>query len=89
MRVEDVEISLTKNELTLRGERKEEIEDKREGVLHRSEWLYGAFQRTLPLHFEIDEDNVDAAVKDGILTITLPKSSQARSETKKVSIRRG
>jgi HSP20 family protein len=88
MKVEDVEITLTKNEVILRGERKEHSEEKKEGSIKRSEWLYGAFQRTIPLSFEVDEDKVDASVKDGILTIHVPKTTQARSETKKVSIRK-
>ncbi len=88
LKVEDVEITLTKNELTLRGERKEDHEEKKDGVVHRSEWLYGAFQRTIPLHYEVEEDRVDASVQDGILTIRLPKTTQARTETRKVSIRK-
>lgn len=87
MKVEDVEISLTRDGLTIRGERRDEFEEKRAGNQIRSEWLYGSFQRTIPLHFEVEEDKVDASVKDGILTIRLPKTTKARSETRKVSIR--
>jgi HSP20 family protein len=89
MKVEDIEISFNKSELSIRGERKEEFsETKPESGVRRSEWLYGAFQRTIPLSFEIDEDSIDASVKDGILTVLLPRSRQARSEIKKVSIRK-
>jgi HSP20 family protein len=88
MKVEDVEITLTKKEVTLRGERREHHEERKEGSIKTSEWLYGSFQRTIPLAFEVDEDKVDASVKDGILSIHVPKTTQARSETKKVSIRK-
>lgn len=89
MKVEDIEISLNKSELSIRGERKEEFSQATaESGVRRSEWLYGAFQRTIPLSFEVDEDAIDASVKDGILTIHLPRSRQARSEIKKVSIRK-
>lgn len=88
MKVEDVEITLTKNEVTLRGERKSHHEEKREGQLYKSEWLYGSFMRTIPLGFEVDEDKVEATVQDGILTIKLPKSTKAKSETKKVTIKK-
>lgn len=88
MTVEDVEITLTKKEITLRGERRDELVSK-EGATKKSEWLYGSFERTVPLFFDVDEDHVDASVKDGILSIRLPKTTQAKLETKKVSIRKG
>lgn len=83
----DVEVTLNKGNLVIRGEKKEERE-KREGqnsyFLERS---YGSFMRQIPLSVEIDEDRINASYKNGILTIELPKSQRERSETKKISIK--
>lgn len=87
MKEEDVEISLTKKELTLKGERKQ-VKEQKEGSFSRSEWSYGRFERVLPLRFEVEDEKVEATFADGVLSIILPKSKKEISETRKVTIKR-
>jgi len=63
--------------LTRSGERKHEAEDKKEGY-HRIERAYGRFQRTFSLGTEVNLDAIKAVFKDGVLTITLPKSEAVK-----------
>lgn len=81
----DIELSLTKDSLTIRGEKKEEKEDKGKDY-YRMERSYGSFVRTVPLPVEVDEDKVEASFKKGLLTVTLPKTEKAVKETKKIPI---
>jgi len=74
-----------KNELTIQGEKKEE----KEKSYYRMERSYGSFKRTLPLPCEVEDDKVEAQFKKGVLTITLPKASEAIKETKKIDIKSG
>ena len=70
---EDIDITIDDGVLTLRGEKKSTREDKESGYRERS---YGSFERRLTLPSNIDEDNCSAEFKDGVLTITLPKSEE-------------
>ncbi len=79
----DVEVLLDDGVLTLRGERKSEVEDKDRQF---SERFYGRFERRIPLGAEIEEDNVAANFKNGVLTVTLPKTARARSKAKRIAI---
>ena len=81
----DINVTLNKDSLTLRGEKKEEKEDNEKGY-HRLERSYGSFCRTISLPVEIENDKVSASYKKGILTITIPKSKKAIEEKKKIKI---
>jgi HSP20 family protein len=81
----DIELSLTKDSLTIRGEKKQEKEEKTKDY-YRMERSYGSFVRTVQLPVEIDEDKVEASFKKGLLTVTLPKTEKAVKETKKIPI---
>jgi HSP20 family protein len=72
--------------LTIRGEKKSEIEDKERAF---SERTYGRFERRIPLAWEVEEDKIDASFKNGVLTVTLPKSAESRPEVKRIAINRG
>jgi HSP20 family protein len=74
---EDIDISLHENNLTLSGERKEE-KKYGENETQRAERFYGRFQRTVSLPKPVEAAQVKAAYKDGILTVTLPKSAEAK-----------
>lgn len=74
---DDVKITLQDNTLTIRGEKKSEKETK-EANYHHLERSYGAFQRSFALPGSVKSDKVEAEYKDGILTITLPKSEESR-----------
>jgi HSP20 family protein len=77
MKKEDIEISLHDGCLNISGERKSE--SKHEGAdLHRTERFFGRFQRTVSLPTPVAVDKVKAQYKDGILTVSLPKTEEAK-----------
>ncbi len=78
----DVELVLTENLLTLRGEKKTENGDG----IHLTERFYGAFERTIPLVAEVDRDKVQASFKNGVLTVALPKTASAQQMSKCIPI---
>jgi HSP20 family protein len=82
----DVEVLLNDGVLTLRGEKKSEVEDKDR---HFSERRYGRFERRIPLDVEVDRDKVNAAFKNGVLTVSLPKAPQAVERSKRIAITSG
>ena len=85
MKKEDIDISLHGEVLTLSGERKEEETfDKAE--TYRAERFLGRFQRTLTLPVRVDASKVQAAYKDGILTVTLPKAEEAKPKQIEVKV---
>ena len=86
MEEKEIDVSLSRDSLTIKGEKKEEKEDKGKGY-YRMERSYGSFSRTLPLPSEIDQDKVKATFKKGVLTVTLPKTEKAIKETKKIDIK--
>lgn len=81
----DVEIQVEGNTLTLKGERKLEKEDKREGY-HRIERTYGAFSRTFTLPNTVDTEHITAESKDGVLRIFLPKRPETKPRQIKVGV---
>ena len=82
----DIDISLNKDTLTIRGEKKEEKEQKGKDY-YRLERSYGSFSRTIPLPAEVETDKIEAQLKKGVLTVTLPKSAKAVAETKKIPVK--
>ena len=83
VKLEDVEVSFDKGELTIKGEKKLVIQES--ATLHRRERLAGTFTRTMTVPWEIKADQVSADLKDGILTVTLPKAEAAKP--RKVSVK--
>jgi HSP20 family protein len=77
VRPEDVRISLENNLLTVRGEKKQEAEERNERV-HRYERSYGTFERSFALPNTVDVDKIAARYENGILRISIPKSERAR-----------
>jgi HSP20 family protein len=76
-KAEDVNISVHGNILTISGEKKAEEERKEKGYYHM-ERSYGSFRRDLTLVSEVDPAKIEAIFKDGVLTITVPKSEKAK-----------
>jgi HSP20 family protein len=74
---EDVEISLTGNRLTISGQREEERRDERDKV-HSYERAYGSFTRSFTLPDGTDPDNVQADMKGGVLTVSVPKRPEVK-----------
>ncbi|HEY2029413.1 MAG TPA: Hsp20/alpha crystallin family protein [Myxococcales bacterium] len=81
----DVDIQLEGNTLTLRGERKLEKEDNRDGY-HRIERTYGVFSRSFTLPEMVDVENISAQSKDGVLRIHLPKKPETKPRQIKVAV---
>lgn len=77
MKKEDIDISLHEGSLIISGERKSES-TVNEGESSRSERFFGRFQRSLELPRPVDPNNVKASYKDGILTVTLPKTEESK-----------
>lgn len=72
-----IQVSITENSLTLKGEMKEE-EKKEDKNYHRREFRYGSFARTIPLPAAVQGDKASAQLKDGVLEITIPKSEESK-----------
>jgi HSP20 family protein len=79
----DVEVLLVDGVLTIRGEKKAEVEDKERQF---SERFYGRFERQIPLGAEVEADKVEASFKNGVLGVTLPKSATAETKVKRIAI---
>ena len=80
---EEVDITITGDNLTIKGEAKAEEEVKREDYLHQ-EYRYGAFSRSVTLPSGLDTDKAEANFDNGILTLTIPKSEQVKPKSIKV-----
>lgn len=74
---EDIEVSLNDGVLSISGERKSETRHQTAEV-HRAERFFGRFQRTVTLPTAVSADKIQAAYKDGVLTVTLPKTEEAK-----------
>jgi HSP20 family protein len=85
MKKEEIEISLHEGVLTLSGERKGEEEHK-DAETYRTERFVGRFQRTITLPSPVLADKVTASYKDGVLTVTLPKTEEAKPKQIEVKV---
>lgn len=82
----DFEVTLAKDSLTIKGEKKEEKEERMNDC-YRMERSYGSFVRTIPLPTEIDTTKVQASLKKGVLVVTLPKTAKMVKEAKKITVK--
>jgi HSP20 family protein len=87
----DIEISLVGDQLTAKGEKRSEHEEKRDRqgfAIHRMERSYGAFQRSISVPYAVDPEQVSAVFVDGVLKIALPKPADAvaRTQGRKIEI---
>jgi len=80
LKADDVQITIAANVLTLRGEFKQENEQK-DATYHILERRTGAFERSLMLPTDVQVDKAKADFEDGILTVTLPKAETVKSKT--------
>jgi HSP20 family protein len=88
MNEKDIEISIDENTLTIRGERKEQNEEKKRNY-HVSEMSYGSFHRSFQLPVEVDGGKASAKFKRGVLTLTLPKTEKAKANRKHIPVSAG
>jgi HSP20 family protein len=83
----DIELTLANGVLTLKGEKREERETDKD--YHVSERRYGSFQRSFRLPEDVDPERIEAGCKDGVLTVTLPKTEQAQAGKRRIEVRSG
>ena len=88
MEAKDLDIQVTADSVSISGERKEETKSEEKGVT-RSEFRYGKFSRVIPLPVKIQNTNVTAEYKDGILNLTLPLAQEEKNKVVKVSLPEG
>ena len=81
----DVDVQVTREAISISGERRYENTEEKPGYV-RSEFRYGKFHRVLPLPAHIQNDSVQAEYKHGILTLTLPKVTEARNKVVKINL---
>ena len=81
----DVEVLMSDGVLTIRGEKRSEVEDKERAF---SERTYGRFERRIPLGWDVEEDKVNASFQNGVLTVTMPKSAKAAAKARRIAINR-
>jgi HSP20 family protein len=82
----DVDVSITGDRLTIKGEKQQEKEEKEENYC-RSERYYGAYQRVIDLPALVEEDKTDAIFEKGILTITIPKVEKIKRKQVKIKVK--
>ncbi len=85
MEAKDLDVQVTENAVSISGERKSEAK-KQENSVTRSEFHYGKFHRVIPLPARVQNTNVTAEYKDGILNLTLPKTEQEKNKVVKVNL---
>lgn len=85
MQPADLDIEATAKSVAISGERKSEVKSEDEGKT-RSEFRYGSFQRVIPLPARIQNTEVKAEYKDGILHLTLPKAESEKNKVVKVNL---
>ena len=82
----DIDVTLSRDSLTIKGEKQEETEDKGKDY-YRTERRYGSFHRIIPLSAEVDESKAEADFKKGVLKIRLPKTAEAQGSRMKIKIK--
>jgi HSP20 family protein len=81
----DLDVSLSGDVLTIRGEKKQDKVEKEEGR-HRVERVFGSFSRSFTLPVPVQEDEIQAGYKNGLLTLTLPKAESAQKKSIKINV---
>ena len=82
---EDVQVTLDQGMITIKGERRQQNEDKKE-KFHRVESFYGSFERSFSLPENVNADAVRCESKDGILTVHIPKTETVKSKPVQITV---
>ncbi len=85
MDASDIDIQVSAEAVSISGERKEESKTEEKGTI-RSEFNYGSFRRVIPLPARVQNTNVNAEYKDGVLNLTLPKAEEEKNKVVKVNV---
>lgn len=83
---DDVEINIDNHVLTIQGQTKQEKKEEGEEY-HRVERYYGSFSRSFSLPENVDEEKIEASFKDGLLTLTVPKTEKAKPKSIEVKVK--
>lgn len=86
MEPKDIDISIAGDLLTIKGEKKQKTEEKKESY-HRIETRYGAFSRTIRIPVAVDPNNIEASCDKGVLRVVLPKKEEIKA--KQIEIKSG
>lgn len=86
MEKKDISVTLEENLLTIKGEKKVEKERK-DKHYHTLERRSGSFYRALRLPVEVEKDKIEASFKDGVLTLSLPKSKESKPKAAQIEIK--
>jgi len=84
---QDVDVTVSDDRLTIKAEKRKESEEKGEHF-HRVERSYGTFERSMSLPRGVDTDNVNAQMKNGMLTVTIPKTPSMKEHTRKIEVKK-
>lgn len=82
---ENVEVTVTDGTITIRGEKSEEKKTDKEDC-HLSERRYGAFRRSFALPSGIEAEKISADFTNGVLTVSMPKSAEAKQKERKIEV---
>jgi HSP20 family protein len=82
---EDVQVTLDNGMITIKGERKQQKEDKNE-KFHRVESFYGTFERRFSLPENVNADSIRCESKEGILTVHIPKTETSKQKAKQITV---
>jgi HSP20 family protein len=83
---EDVQVELEGSDLVIRGESRQEREVKEESY-YRSERSFGSFHCRLPLPFEVDPNQIQASMANGVLQVRIPKPAETKAEAKRIQVK--
>lgn len=86
LKEDDFEVTLVGDVLTIKGEKKEETEDKN-GDSYHVERRFGSFVRSIPLPFEVKDENVDARYDKGVLTVRVPKPDDVQRSVRRIDVK--
>jgi HSP20 family protein len=82
----NIEVKLANGVLSIKGEKWEKKEEKRKDY-YRRERSFGSFERSFQVPEGIDTDKIAASFKNGILSVTLPKSAEAQKQAKRIEVK--
>ena len=82
----NIEVKLANNSLTIKGEKRDEKEETKKDYYMR-ERSFGSFQRSFTVPEGVDTDKIEASFKKGVLTVTLPKTVEAKKAEKKITVK--
>ncbi|MBN2317399.1 MAG: Hsp20/alpha crystallin family protein [Sedimentisphaerales bacterium] len=84
----DINVTVNRNTLRISGEKKQKEETKEENY-YCMESSYGSFDRLVDLPAEVDEEKAEAEFNQGLLTVKIPKSQEAKTKSRKIPVKTG